>query len=276
MLLPIAFGREGLAGSAVAYQDPEGAAVRQAEPWRSREPFIRKAYRDDHGLELVVLTEHDIRVQPRLANCQMMLQHRPFVADPATLLLLRQTLETMDFPTAIGMMVDRAIERGADGSLRPPCLRTFERRVADMDPIERDLARKGPAYVNQKYSTWQTLPLPDRPYETVEVDHCTLDIRVLSESMLQETINAIRTNPSQKKLRRGLARYLDGNELRHHRSDIAIGNPAAKEDRFLSASKPVAPSPSVWEPSPARFAEVHPEEDLDFLNGAPLESSYDD
>ncbi|WP_368933397.1 hypothetical protein [Brevundimonas naejangsanensis] len=484
--------------------------------------------------------------------------------------------------------------RQEDGSLRPPCLRTFERRVADMDPIERDLARKGPAYVNQKYSTWQTLPLPDRPYETVEVDHCTLDIRVmddagvvfgrpdlvvfrdratamilgyglgfeapsyasflqglkstyfpkdlsrfpavtnpwpcvgrienlhvdnalhfiglnirhaanemgfnvtilppkqpwlkgplerffgslntglvhslpgatlgdikkrkehehlegptltlemfeallvfwicqiyharihgglgfirgagdvplevwkdkvakyrspplpspelfkslagdratrvigrqgiewdrifyespelttvlanpkhrtrsddghstryqvvrdpfdlgeislidhhanrvlkvpaapayrayaarttlhrhkvhlarsaermgkqrvniddllLSESMLQETINAIRTNPSQKKLRRGLARYLDGNELRHHRSDIAIGNPAAKEDRFLSASKPVAPSPPVWEPSPARFAEVHPEEDLDFLNGAPLESSYDD
>lgn len=72
--------------------------------------------------------------------------------------------------------------RQEDGSLRPPCLRTFERRVADMDPIERDLARKGPAYVNQKYSTWQTLPLPDRPYETVEVDHCTLDIRVMDDA----------------------------------------------------------------------------------------------
>lgn len=102
-------------GACVIYE-AKSVAFAEAEPWRSREPFIRKAYRDDHGLELVVLTEHDIRIQPRLANCQMMLQHRPFAADPATLLLLRRVLETADLPTAIGTIIDRAIERGAEAA----------------------------------------------------------------------------------------------------------------------------------------------------------------
>lgn len=72
--------------------------------------------------------------------------------------------------------------RREDGSLRPPSLRTFERRCEALDKVERDLARKGPDYVNQNYSTWQTLALPDRPYEMVDVDHCTLDIRVIDDS----------------------------------------------------------------------------------------------
>lgn len=72
--------------------------------------------------------------------------------------------------------------RRADGSLRPPSLRTFERRCAAMDKVERDLARKGPAYVNQNYTTWQTMDLPNRPYEAVDVDHCTLDIRVIDDA----------------------------------------------------------------------------------------------
>lgn len=74
--------------------------------------------------------------------------------------------------------------RRKDGSLRPPSLRTFERRCKAIDNVERDLARKGAAYVAQHYSTWQTMALPDRPYESVEVDHCKLDIRVIDDAGL--------------------------------------------------------------------------------------------
>lgn len=74
--------------------------------------------------------------------------------------------------------------RRKDGSLRPPSLRTFERRCEAIDRVERDLARKGAAYVAQHYSTWQTMALPNRPYEVVEVDHCKLDIRVIDDAGL--------------------------------------------------------------------------------------------
>lgn len=68
------------------------------------------------------------------------------------------------------------------GRLRVPALRTFERRCGSVDNIERDMSRKGPAYVAQHYTTWQTMPLPDRPYSEVEVDHGTLDILIIDPS----------------------------------------------------------------------------------------------
>lgn len=83
-------------------------------PWTLREPFIRKAYRDDHGLEMVVLTESEIRSQPRLSNCQILLQHRPFVADHETLLVLRQVLEMIRLPATIGVVILAAADRGAE------------------------------------------------------------------------------------------------------------------------------------------------------------------
>lgn len=83
-------------------------------PWSLREPFIRKAYREDHGLEMVVLTESQIRSQPRLSNCQILLQHRPFVADHETMLVLRRVLETTRLPSSIGAVLEAAAGQGVD------------------------------------------------------------------------------------------------------------------------------------------------------------------
>ncbi|RYG98947.1 MAG: hypothetical protein EON58_05550 [Alphaproteobacteria bacterium] len=74
--------------------------------------------------------------------------------------------------------------RYADGALKPPPLRTFERRCAQVNQIERDLAKKGLAYVKQRYATWQTMLPPDRPYAEVECDHCTLDIQIVDPTGL--------------------------------------------------------------------------------------------
>jgi putative transposase len=68
--------------------------------------------------------------------------------------------------------------------LIPPSLRTFERRCANVDPMVRAWALRGPAYAKQRYRTYQTTAVPDRPYAEVEVDHCKLDILVVDESGL--------------------------------------------------------------------------------------------
>lgn len=85
-------------------------------PWTLREPFIRKAYREDHGLEMVVLGEPEIRSQPRLSNCRILLQHRPFVVDHETLLILRRVLKGAYLPSSIGRVLDAAVGRGADAA----------------------------------------------------------------------------------------------------------------------------------------------------------------
>lgn len=69
----------------------------------------------------------------------------------------------------------------ADGRLRPPSLRTFERRCAEVDRFTRDWALKGPAYAKRKNRTRETRALPDRPYAEVEVDHTRLDFMVIDD-----------------------------------------------------------------------------------------------
>ena len=71
-----------------------------------------------------------------------------------------------------------------NGRLRPPSLRTFERRWAAVNPMVRDWARHGPRYASQKYRTYTTTALPDRPFAHVEVDHCTLDVVIIDPSGL--------------------------------------------------------------------------------------------
>jgi len=63
-----------------------------------------------------------------------------------------------------------------NGRLKPPCLRTFERRCDRVDPAIRDAMRVGLRYAKERYRTFTTTALPDRPYSHIEVDHCTLDI----------------------------------------------------------------------------------------------------
>lgn len=70
----------------------------------------------------------------------------------------------------------------ANGRLAPPCQRTFERRCRAVDPMQRDLRKMGLSFVKQRYSTWQTRGIPDRPYAEVECDHCTLDIQIVDPS----------------------------------------------------------------------------------------------
>jgi putative transposase len=63
-----------------------------------------------------------------------------------------------------------------NGNLKPPSTREFERRCNGVDPAIRDAMRIGVAYARRNYRTYGTNPLPERPYQDVEVDDCTLDI----------------------------------------------------------------------------------------------------
>lgn len=62
-----------------------------------------------------------------------------------------------------------------------PSLRTFQRRCKGIDRYVRDYYRKGPEYAAKMHRTYQVQPLPARPYQDVEVDHCTLDILLVDD-----------------------------------------------------------------------------------------------
>ncbi|MGZ3382027.1 MAG: Mu transposase C-terminal domain-containing protein, partial [Isosphaeraceae bacterium] len=87
-----------------------------------------------------------------------------------------------------GPLLDKAslgpVYVDSKGRLIPPSKRTFERRCALLDPMVRDWAMKGPAFARKHHRTYQTRALPDRPYQEVEVDDCTLDILVIDPSGL--------------------------------------------------------------------------------------------
>ena len=96
--------------------------------------------------------------------------------------------EVRKFDEERGRLLDRGLLPAGRidhrGRLKPPSLRTFERRCAAMDRFERDWAIKGPAYAKQKNRTYQTTQKPERPYQEVEVDHTTLDIILIDDSGL--------------------------------------------------------------------------------------------
>lgn len=69
-----------------------------------------------------------------------------------------------------------------EGKLKPPSLRTFTRRCNAVDPAVRDSLKIGTAYVKKNYRTFNTMPVPDIPYQDVEVDHCTLDLLIKHKS----------------------------------------------------------------------------------------------
>jgi putative transposase len=70
----------------------------------------------------------------------------------------------------------------SDGSLAPPSKRTFERRCDQIDRHTRDYYKRGPRFAANSNRTFSTRPRPARPYEDVEVDHCTLDVIIVDES----------------------------------------------------------------------------------------------
>jgi putative transposase len=65
--------------------------------------------------------------------------------------------------------------------IETPSKRTFQRRCASIDKYTRDYYRKGPAYANKVHRIYRQQQLSDRPYQDIEVDHCTLDILLLDE-----------------------------------------------------------------------------------------------
>ncbi|MER9843500.1 hypothetical protein NKJ59_19925 [Mesorhizobium australicum] len=67
----------------------------------------------------------------------------------------------------------------SDGGLLPPSKRTFERRCEAVDRYTRDYYKRGPHFATNNNRTYSTRPQPARPYEDVEVDHCTLDVIVI-------------------------------------------------------------------------------------------------
>ncbi|QND63656.1 transposase family protein [Mesorhizobium loti] len=69
----------------------------------------------------------------------------------------------------------------SDGGLLPPSKRTFERRCDAVDRYTRDYYKRGPHFAANNNRTFSTRPRPARPYEDVEVDHCTLDLIIVDE-----------------------------------------------------------------------------------------------
>ena len=94
--------------------DAKAKVFASGEKWRRVEPHIREAYETDHGACFFVLTEDDIRAEPRLTNCQIMLRHRPPGNDSEGELIVRELVHEATGPASIGSITDAAAARGID------------------------------------------------------------------------------------------------------------------------------------------------------------------
>ncbi|RVA14646.1 hypothetical protein EN932_04220 [Mesorhizobium sp. M7A.F.Ca.US.002.01.1.1] len=60
----------------------KAAAFRARTDWAEKEHLIRDAYWYDHGVRFCMLTEFDIRKEPRLSNCKIIVSRARGAADP--------------------------------------------------------------------------------------------------------------------------------------------------------------------------------------------------
>ncbi|AGB48229.1 hypothetical protein Mesau_06010 [Mesorhizobium australicum WSM2073] len=60
----------------------KAAALRAKTNWAEKEHLIREAYWYDHGIRFCVLTEFDIRKEPRLSNCKVIVSRARGADDP--------------------------------------------------------------------------------------------------------------------------------------------------------------------------------------------------
>ncbi|NNM73845.1 hypothetical protein [Enterovirga aerilata] len=86
--------------------------------WTAREPFITEAYAVDHGVTFAVVSEDEIRAQPRLGNAQIMERHRYIVRDEAAVLRVRDLLAKLPSPTTIAAVAAAARLPGQPGECR--------------------------------------------------------------------------------------------------------------------------------------------------------------
>ncbi|WP_164890425.1 DDE-type integrase/transposase/recombinase [Mesorhizobium sp. M7A.F.Ca.US.002.01.1.1] len=88
-----------------------------------------------------------------------------------------------EFDETVGSSLDKSTLPSkllaADGSLAPPSERIFQRRCGQVDRHTRDHYKRGPHYAANNNRTFSKRPRPARPYEDVEVDHCTLDVIIV-------------------------------------------------------------------------------------------------
>lgn len=91
------------------------AKVFAEEPrWRRLEPCIRDAYESDHGVSFIVLTEDEIRAQPRLMNCEVMLRHRKPGDDHLGELIVRHLVHACSAELTIATILEAASKREID------------------------------------------------------------------------------------------------------------------------------------------------------------------
>jgi putative transposase len=72
--------------------------------------------------------------------------------------------------------------RREDLSTKLPSVRTFQRRMAEMNRFAFDSVRFGNRKARRKWSAYWERKRPEVPLEEVEVDHTTMDIRVFDEN----------------------------------------------------------------------------------------------
>lgn len=86
----------------------------EAAKWRGVEPYVAAAYEDDHGVRFLIFTEDEIRQQPRLSNCQMLVSHRADVEDVEADLVVSDILMVTAMPRLIGEVQFEAKSHGID------------------------------------------------------------------------------------------------------------------------------------------------------------------
>lgn len=112
----------------ISVLDAKASFFRSLPQWREKEPVIRQAYEQDHGVKFQVLTERQIRAQPRLGNCQIVLIHSRGPIDVSLDLQLREILAASG-PISISEL-QNLVGRGENGDLRERVFSTVMALVA--------------------------------------------------------------------------------------------------------------------------------------------------
>jgi hypothetical protein len=92
--------------------DAKASRFANDKKWTKREPFIRAAYREEFGAELLVWTEHELKAEPRLSNARSLYRHRFEPRDKTAELDARRSLSVLGEAT-IGRLCDDLVQTAA-------------------------------------------------------------------------------------------------------------------------------------------------------------------
>jgi hypothetical protein len=96
-------------GGQMAVIEVKAEAFTRDSYWREREPYIRRAYKQDHATDFVVVTERVVRVQPRLSNYEKMLRLGARLHDPVALAAVRDALSSTSPNSSLGEICDATL-----------------------------------------------------------------------------------------------------------------------------------------------------------------------